>query len=58
MATNRNELKVYVRLDGQNRLIAGSTVRRRSMPKNGHWLQLPSSLCCDNLTICDTTTTP
>ena len=56
MATNRNILKTFVRLDGANRVVAGSAVKRVNKPKNGNWLEIPSSLCCDPLTICSTTT--
>jgi hypothetical protein len=58
MATNGVILKTYVRLDGAGRVVAGSAVKRQKRPKNGQWLEIPSAICCDPLTICETTTTP
>lgn len=58
MATNKNNLKNFARLDGLGRLIPGSAVYRKNKPKNGSWLEIPKAVCCDNLTICETTTTP
>lgn len=56
MATNKKILKTFVRLDGAGRVVAGSAVKRQNKPKNGNWLEIPSAVCCDNLTICQTTT--
>lgn len=45
-------LKAYVRYDGNNIIVPSSLVKRRSMPKNGHWVEIPISVCCS------TTNTP
>ena len=47
-------LKDYIRIDGNNRVIPGSNVKRRSMPKNGTWIEITSGLCCNP----STTVTP
>lgn len=52
------KFKTYVRLDGAGRVVAGSAVKRQKKPKNGNWLEIPSAVCCDPLTVCDSTTTP
>lgn len=39
-------LKAFIRLDGQNRVVAGSLIYRKSMPKNGKWVEIPTGKCC------------
>lgn len=58
MASNAylRELKAFVRLDGQNRVIGGSLIYRRNKPKVGNWIQISASECCD-LDFPTTTTT-
>ena len=58
MATDKN-LKSYVRLDGQNRVVAGSLIFRQKKPTVGKWKEIPSSICCTTTTttIVPTTTT-
>lgn len=47
MANNPRE-HLYLRLDGNNRPIAGSGVYRKTMPKNGQWVDvtLCAAKCC------------
>ena len=56
MASNKNDLKNFARLDGAGRLISGSTILRKKKPKVGNWLEIPVGVCCDPLTVCSTTT--
>lgn len=46
MIPNKRDLKGYVRIDGSGRIIAGSLVLRKKMPKNGRWYEAPAYLCC------------
>ena len=48
-------LKAFVRLDGQNRVIASSLILRKNKPKVGRWREIVVSECCTTTT---TTTTP
>ena len=48
-------LKAFVRLDGQNRVIASSLVLRKNKPKVGRWREIVVNECCTTTT---TTTTP
>lgn len=41
-----NNKKYYVRLDGQNRAIAGSGVWRNKMPVTGNWMFVEGDVCC------------
>jgi len=56
-AYNRKDLKAYVRYDGKGRVVAGSLVLRRSMPKVGRWVEVPAYECCEPTTSTTTTTT-
>ena len=49
MATNKRDLRAYVRFDGTGRIIPGSLVLRRSKPKVGDWKEIQTYECCDNL---------
>lgn len=53
---NRKDLKAYVRYDGSGRVVAGSLVLRRSMPKVGKWKEVPAYECCEPTTTTTTTT--
>jgi hypothetical protein len=44
---NNNKLKAYARYDGSGRIIPGSNVLRRSIPKVGNWKEIPAYECCD-----------
>lgn len=57
MPTNKKNLRAFGRYDGSGRLIPSSVVLRKSKPKVGTWIELPTYQCCDPLTICSTTTT-
>jgi hypothetical protein len=47
MASNKKDLKAYVRYDGTGRLISGSLILQRSKPKVGNWKQIGAYECCD-----------
>jgi hypothetical protein len=47
MATNRKNLKSYVRYDGSGRVIPGSNVLRKNMPKVGKWKETQAYECCN-----------
>lgn len=55
-AYNRKDLKAYVRYDGSGRVVAGSLVLRRNMPKVGKWKEVPAYECCEPTTTTTTTT--
>ncbi len=40
-------LKQFIRLDGSGRVIPTSSVWRKNKPKNGNWVQILASECCD-----------
>jgi len=46
----KNDLKAFARLDGNNRLVAGSLIYRKNKPKVGNWLEIQPSLCCTTTT--------
>lgn len=50
MASNRKDLKAYVRLDGSGRVVAGSLVLRKKTPKVGKWMEVRAYECCDPFT--------
>jgi len=54
---NKKDLKAYVRYDGSGRVVAGSLVLRRSIPKVGKWVEVPAYECCEPTTTTTTTTT-
>jgi len=43
------DLKAFVRYDGSGRVVAGSLVFRKNKPKNGRWVEIPKSLCCNDV---------
>ena len=58
---NRRPLNAYVRYDATGRVVAGSLVLRRKIPKNGNWKELPQNItyeCCSETTSTTSTTTP
>jgi hypothetical protein len=57
MATNKRDLKAYVRFDGSGRVVPGSLVLRRNKPKVGKWQEIVGYECC-NPTTTTTTTVP
>ena len=54
---NRKDLKGYVRIDGGGRIVAGSLVLRKKIPKVGKWIEIPAYECCNPTTTTTTTTT-
>lgn len=56
MSYNRKDLKGFVRYDGSGRVVAGSLVLRRNMPKVGKWKEVPAYECCEPTTTTTTTT--
>ena len=54
MIPNQRNLKAFVRIDGSSRIVAGSLVLRKKMPKVGKWYEVPAYECCNYST---TTTT-
>ena len=57
MIPNKRDLKAYVRYDGSGRVISGSLILRKKMPKVGKWQEVPAYECC-NTTTTTTTATP
>jgi len=55
----RKDLKAFVRIDGSGRVVAGSLILRRTMPKVGRWQEIPAYICCNptTTTIAPATTT-
>ena len=47
MANSRKDLKAYVRFDGSGRIVPGSLILRRKMPKVGKWKEVQAYECCD-----------
>ena len=47
MASNKKDLKAYVRYDGTGRVIAGSLILQRFKPKDGNWEEVQAYECCD-----------
>ena len=58
MGTNRKDLKAFVRYDGSGRVVPGSLVLRRSMPKVGKWKEVDAYECCAPTTTTTTTAAP
>lgn len=56
MANSRKDLKAYVRFDGSGRVVPGSLILRRKMPKVGKWKEIPAYECCNPTTTSTTTT--
>lgn len=55
MGSNKRDLKAYVRIDGSGRVVAGSLVLRRKMPKVGKWMEIQAYECCNPTTTTTTT---
>lgn len=52
----KRDLKGYVRFDGSGRVVAGSLVLRRKMPKVGKWKEITTYKCCEATTTTTSTT--
>jgi hypothetical protein len=57
MASNKRDLKAYVRYDGNGRLISGSLILQRFKPKVGNWVEIDAYECCNPTTSTTTSTT-
>ena len=57
MASNRKDLKSYVRYDGSGRIIPGSNILQRKKPKVGNWKETQAYECCDPFLTTTSTTT-
>ena len=57
MANSRKDLKAYVRFDGSGRIVPGSLILRRNMPKVGNWKEITAYECCNPTSTTSTTTT-
>jgi hypothetical protein len=44
---NQRPLHAYVRFDGSGRVVAGSLILRRKMPKVGKWQEITAYECCN-----------
>jgi hypothetical protein len=55
MASNRRDLKAYVRIDGTGRVVAGSLILQRFKPKVGKWQEIDAYECCNPTTTTTTT---
>jgi len=54
---DKRPLKGFVRFDGTGRIVAGSLILRRKMPKVGKWMEISAYQCCNPSTTTSTTTT-
>jgi hypothetical protein len=43
---SKRDLKAFVRFDGSGRVVAGSLILRKNMPKVGKWQQITAEECC------------
>lgn len=58
MATiDKRNLKAFVRYDGAGRVVSGSLVLRRKMPKVGKWVEVQGYQCCNYSSTTTTSTT-
>lgn len=47
---NKRPLKAFVRFDGSGRVVSGSLVLRRKIPKVGNWQEIVAYECCNPTT--------
>lgn len=52
---SKQDLKAFVRIDGSQRVVAGSLILRRKKPKVGKWIEIPAYECCNPTTTTTTT---
>lgn len=44
---DKRPLKAFVRYDGKKRIVGGSLILRRKMPRGGgNWVEIPAYKCC------------
>ena len=41
------KLRAFARYDGNGKIVPGSNILAREMPKTGNWIEGPVNLCCD-----------
>lgn len=46
MASNKKDLKAFVRYDGTGRVVSGSVILARTIPKVGNWKEIQTYECC------------
>jgi hypothetical protein len=57
MGSNQN-LKAYVRYDGQKKIVPGSLILRENKPTVGNFVEImPVNLCCGTTNVCDSCVT-
>lgn len=47
MASNKKDLRAYVRYDGTGRVVSSSVILARKKPKVGNWQEIQTYECCD-----------
>ena len=57
MASNKKDLRNWVRYDGLGRIVPGSNILARKKPKVGHWEPTQTYECCDPYISTTTSTT-
>jgi hypothetical protein len=55
MATNKRDLKAFIRIDYSHRDVPGSLILRKSKPKLGRWREVDVWECCNGTVITTTT---
>ncbi len=46
-----SQLKAFVRIDGNLRVVPSSLILRKKKPKIGKWREINSSLCCNDISV-------
>lgn len=57
MASNKRDLKAYVRFDGTGRVVPSSVILQRFKPKDGNYKEIDAYECCNDITTTTTTST-
>jgi len=58
MASNKKDLKAYVRYDGTGKVVPSSVILARKKPKVGDWKEIDAYECCLSTTTSTTTAIP
>lgn len=48
--SSKRILRAFVRYDGSGRIVAGSLILRKNMPKVGKWKEIDAYECCGTTT--------
>jgi hypothetical protein len=56
-STSDKRLRAFVRYDGSGRIVPGSLILRRKMPKVGKWKEIAAYECCNPVYTTTSTTT-